>query len=135
MLATLGSAASPVFFRLLLTLVSIGTGANLERFVEPVSPFVSTRLCRAVVSMGCGANRRTLLEVTSTGSGANFRVVRDMVSTGSGKGRRLVLELVSMGSGLKRLGGGVDEDMSAAQGLGSKAYEREIVRYSRHPRL
>lgn len=78
--------------RLLLVVVSTGSGANL-RF----------DLC--VVSVGSGANLRFVLVVVSTGAGTNLRFVLCVVSVGSGANLRLFVAVVSMGSGANFRGG------------------------------
>jgi hypothetical protein len=115
-----GSSSCSPRFRLVLVVVSIGSGINLLGL--PVAGCVLERLLLAAVPKGWGVNRRFVFVVVSTGSGVNFRLVFIVVSTGSGANLRTgfgfspckqSLEdvvVVSKGSALKRLGR-VDEDM------------------------
>ena len=80
-IAECDSASCSPRLRLVLVVVSIGSGINLLGL--PVTGCVLERLLLAVVSKGWGVNRRFVCIVVSTGSGVNFRLVFIVVSTGS----------------------------------------------------
>jgi hypothetical protein len=99
------SSSFPIFFWLLLVVVSTGWGLNFPRVLLADSAVGLFPLLLTDVGIGSGVNLRLVLVFVSTGSGRNLRETFVMVSAGSAAAFLDDFVLVSIGSGLNRLGG------------------------------
>ena len=99
------SSSFPIFFRLLLVVVSTGRGLNFPRVLLADSAVGLFPLFLTGAGIGSGVNLRLVLVIVSTGSGRNLRESFVMVSAGSAAAFLDGFVLVSIGSGLNRLGG------------------------------